>query len=146
MSEKPQVKLKWTNRKKAVVVVVAILLLITVPIFTQLFLEIRESKMIFRAFQNAMIAKNYQAAYNLATPALKANVDYAAFVKVMDTLITRVGAFQNFDISEVEVHNDENGHFSTIRTRLVFERGQLPFVFILKKESDRWLIYSFNEQ
>jgi hypothetical protein len=146
MSEKPQVKLKWTNRKKAVVVVVAILFLIIVPIFTHLFWEIHESKGVFRTFQNALIAKNYQTAYNLTTPALKANVDYAAFVKVLDALTTRVGAFQNFNISEAEVRNDENGHFATIRTRLVFERGQLPFVFILKRESDRWLIYSFNEQ
>jgi hypothetical protein len=140
--EKP----KWTKKKKAIVIIIAISFLIIVPISTNLFWEIHKANEVFRTFQNALISKDYQAAYNLTTPALKANVDYAAFVKVQDGLKIRVGSLQGFDISESAVRNNENGYFSTIRTNLVFERRQLPFIFVLKKESGHWLIYSFNEQ
>jgi hypothetical protein len=146
MSETQLAKPKWTKRKKVVVLVVSIWILISVRMFTHLFWELYQAKEALGVFSQALIAKDYQKAYSLTTPALKANVDYAAFVKVQDGLTARVGALQSFDNSEAAVRNDDNGPVATIRTRLVFERGRLPFVFVLKKESGRWLIYSLNEQ
>ena len=146
MNETQTAKTKWTTKKKVLVVVIAALLLISVPIFAHLFWEIHEAKMALRAFNQALIAKDYQRAYNLTTPALRANVDYAPFVKVQDGLTARVGALRSSDTSEAEVRDDENGNLATIRARLIFERGELPFVFVLKKQGGSWLINSFNEQ
>jgi hypothetical protein len=146
MSDTQLAKPKWTRRKKVIVAAVAIVLAISVPIFAHLFWEIHEAKVVLGVFNQALIAKDYQKAYSLTTPALRANVDYSAFVKVQDGLTARVGALKSSDDGEAEVRDDENGNFATIRTSLVFERGQLPFVFVLKKESGHWLIYRFNEQ
>jgi len=137
---------KWANNKKNIILAIAVLLVISVPIFARLFWEVHEAREAFGAFNQALITRDYHKAYDLTTSALKANVSYEAFVKVQSVLTDRVGALKNFDNIDTEVREDQNGHFATIRTRLIFERGQLPFIFSLKKENNQWLIYSFNEQ
>ncbi len=146
MSETELVRPKWSKWKKATVAVVVVALFIALPIFAHLFWEIHKARQVFAAFNQALIARDYQKAYNLTAPALMSNVSYEAFVGVENGLAARVGGLQRTDISESSVRDDKNGDFATIRTRLIFERRQLPFVYVLKKENGRWLIYSFNEQ
>jgi hypothetical protein len=145
MSDTQLAKPKWTRRKKVIVAAVAIVLLISVPIFAHLFWEIHKAGQVFSAFNQALIAREYQKAYDLTTPALKANVTYEAFVGVQNGLATRVGALRSFNSGKSEVNEDEDGSFATIHAHLTFERGELPFVFVLKKENGHWLIYKFQE-
>jgi hypothetical protein len=145
MPETQLTKPKWTRRKNAIVVIAAILFLTLAPIFTLLFWEMHVAEKVFNSFNQALIAKQYETAYAITTPALKANVTYEAFVGVQNRLEARVGALRSFTRISSEVKDDEAGFFATIHARLVFDKGELSFAYVLKKENGHWLIYSFNE-
>jgi len=146
MQVESKAKPKWTKKKKMIVAFIVVVVVIATPIFARLFWEIHEAGKAFSTFNQALVAKDYPKAYALTTPELKTNVSYDAFVGVQSGLATRVGALRSFDSIQTEVRDDENGYFATIRSQLVFERGSLPFVFVLKKENGSWLVNSFKEQ
>jgi hypothetical protein len=111
-----------------------------------LFWQLYEANNAFHAFTDALIAKRYQAAYDLTSPELKASADYSTFVKVQDDLARRMGNLQivNSDNSEVKERSD--GWYATVEASLVFDHGSLPFIFVLKKAGRTWQIYNFREQ
>jgi hypothetical protein len=145
MSEAQPTKPKWTRRKKVIAISAVILLLIIVPIFTHLFWEMHEAGKVFSAFNRALIAKDYQRAYSLTAPDLQSTVNYQAFIAVHDGISSRHGALTSYTREETEVKDDRDGWFANIHARLVFERGEQPFLFVLKRVDGHWRVYSYKE-
>ena len=145
MSDSNPEKTKWSKKKKLIVIVVLIMLVIGLVVFVPLFEEMPKVEKVFSAFNRALIARNYQQAYDLATPTTKASVTYEAFVTEQNSLAARVGPLRSFESTDTEVRSEGGGYIATIHARLVFEKGELPFLVVLKTVNGRWMIYKSHE-
>jgi hypothetical protein len=115
-------------------------------IMSGLFWELHEANKALRGFSDALIAKQYERAYQFTSPELRATADYPTFVKVHDGLTLRSGDLKNVEVSQSEVKEHSDGWYAAVDADMVFAHGSLPFVFILKKENSSWKIYSYHEQ
>ena len=72
--------------------------------------------------------------------------DFRAFSKVHSDLVARVGELKQINIEQVETQALHGGWYSNAETRMIFERGDLRFLFVLKNEDKTWKVVSYQEQ
>jgi hypothetical protein len=144
VGEGPSAKPKWTTRRKLLVAFGVLIGSAMVVIPSGLFWELHEANTAFRGFTGALIAKQYERAYDFTSPALRATADYATFVNVHDGLTLRMGNLESVEINKSEVNERKDGWYATLDACLVFDHGSLPFV--LKKAGRSWEIYNYREQ
>jgi hypothetical protein len=138
-------KTRWTKGRIAIVSTIAIIGAVTIAVAPALFWQLHEARQSFGKFSSAIIAKNYRAAYALTSPELQHTTDYTAFVKPHDELNSRFGDLERIDAGNYEVKERSNGWYGTMEADMVFEHTALPFTFTLKKENNRWQIYSYHQ-
>ena len=146
VSEESQVKSKWTTRRKLLGSLALLIAAIMVVILPGIFWELHKANKALRAFSVALIAKQYDRAYDFTSPELRAVTGYPTFVKVHDGLTLRFGDLQNVEVDESSVKDRNDAWYATVETQMIFARGSVPFVFVLKKENGSWKIYSYHEQ
>jgi hypothetical protein len=146
MTENSIVQTKPKRRKIFIIISVAAVVF-SVPVIVNIpnFRGMLEARKVFEAYHNAIIAKDYAAAYNFLAPETKANVSYEKFLVIEDGLGKRVGALVSYSTSEMNTRGDDDRLITTIRATLRFERGSLEFDYVLKKEQGVWFIYKFDE-
>jgi len=122
-------------------VMFSVVMIANIPNFQGMF----EAREVFKAYNQALIAKDYAMAYNLLAPETKANVSYDKFVGIEDKLGERIGALRSFSTSKMDTKGDEENLVTTIQANLTFEKGTLQFEYVFKKEHGIWFVYRFNE-
>jgi hypothetical protein len=146
MDEELKVKSKWTMRRKLLVTFALLIGVVMVVILPGVFWELHEANSALHGFSDALIAKQYARAYDLTSQELRASTDFSAFVKVHDGLTVRFGDLKKIDVNQSNVKDQKDGWYATINAHMIFARGSLPFVFILKKDNESWKIYSYHEE
>jgi hypothetical protein len=146
VTQDTKVKSKWTTRRKVLTLVAVLACAPMLAIPLGLFWELHEANKCPRGFSDALIAKEYERAYDFTSPELRAAADYPSFLKINDGLTLRMGALKSVDVENSEIKDHIYGWSGTVDADLTFERGTLSFVFVLKKTRGAWKIYSYREQ
>lgn len=139
-------KSKLITWRKALITLAILIGATMVVILPGVFWELHQANVAFRSFSEALISGQYERAYDFAAPELRSTTDYASFVKVHESLNTRMGSLEHVETSHSEVQDKTDGWYATIDAQLVFVRGSLPFVFVLRKHNHSWEIYSYHER
>jgi hypothetical protein len=140
------IKSKRTKRRK---ILVAIGILFAVPlvvIMPGLFWELHEATTALHGFTDALIAKQYERAYEFTSPEFRGATDYPTFVKAQDGLTIRMGDLKDVEVSHAEIKDRTDGWHGTAEVEMNFARGNLEFDYVLKKENHSWKIYGYQEQ
>jgi len=146
MTQESGNKSKWTKRRK-ILVAIAILFAVPLVVFMPgLFWELHKASTALHGFTDALIAKQYERAYEFTSPELRAVTDYPAFVKLHDGLTLRMGDLKDVEVSQIDIKERSDGWHGTADVQMNFARGSLGFAFVLKKENHSWKIYSYQEQ
>jgi hypothetical protein len=141
-----KIKSKWTTRRK---VLTSLAILIFIPILViapGLFWELHNANDCLRGFGDALVSKQYEQAYDMTAPEFRTSADYSTFLKVHRDLTLRMGELRKVEVGDSEVKDRADGWYGTVDADLVFDRGTLSFVFVLKKAQGGWRIYSYHEQ
>jgi hypothetical protein len=146
MNEAQTTKPAWTKRKKTFFIIGALIVVAAVPAFTWMFMEMHAANQALTTFGEALVSRDYERAYNLTSSEFRAAVTKAAFVDQQEALATHLGALKKVVPGASETVGNQNGWSSTISVRLQFERAERRFAFVMKKEGDLWLVYSYTEQ
>lgn len=117
-----------------------------VVIFPGLIWELHGTNKAFRGFSDALIAKQYEQAYDFTSKEFRESTDFQTFVKVHDGLTVRMGDLKSVEASHIDVKDRGDGWYGTVEASMVFDRGSLPFIFVLKKAGRSWEIYNYHEQ
>jgi hypothetical protein len=148
MTEGPMAQGMPKRRGKTFLVLIAIFVVVfstvmiaNIPNLQGMF----EARAVFKAFNEALITRDYAMAYNLLAPETKANVSYEKFAGIQDKLRERVGTLRSFSTSKMDTKGDSDNLVTAIQASCRFESGKLHFEYVLKKEHGVWFIYSFNE-
>jgi hypothetical protein len=146
MTDESKNKPKWTTRRKLLIALVILIGIPIVVILPGVFWELYEANRAIHGFSDALIAKQYERAYEFTAPELRAVTDYPTFVKAHEGLTLRMGDLKSVEVNQSEVKDKSEGWYGTADINMIFTRGSLPFVFVLKKENHSWQIYSYREQ
>jgi hypothetical protein len=139
-------KKPWSNQRKILIGIAVVFLLIMVPLFTDLFLEMRDAKKVYNSFNEDWVARDYTKALALITPGLDPGIAHKSFLDFFKTLDVRVGGLRSFKNGGVETKEDSLGSRTTIHAHLIFERGELDFVYTLKKTQGRWYVDKIDQE
>jgi hypothetical protein len=146
MSEKPQMKMKWLTLRNLIIAFAVLTGLAMAAIAPGLFWELHKANQALTLFGEALIAKQYDKAYNLTAKELRNVSDYPNFVKAHNDLTNRMGNLRKIHINQSSVKDKSDGWYGTMDAEFIFDRGNLPFAVILKKEDQSWKIYSYHEE
>jgi len=137
---------EWTLSRKILVAFLALACTATAVIAPPLFWELHEANKALRSFSDALIAKRYGSAYDFASKEFRATVEFSTFQKTHNELTARMGDLKSVEITHSEVKDKQDGWYGTAETSMDFSRGNLSFLFDLKKEGNSWKIYSYHEE
>jgi len=117
-----------------------------VTILPWVFWQLHDANTALHGFTDALIAKQYERAYGLTASEFRTFTDYGTFVKVHDGLTLRMGDLKSVEWSQSEAKERSDGWYATMDAHLIFTRGSLDFVMVLKKENSSWMVYSYHEE
>ena len=137
---------QWSMKKKVVLVIGLAVFLPLVTIVPGLFWQLHEADSCLRNFGDELARKDYAAAYRETSPELRSVTDFTHFVSINQTLVVRTGGLESVHVSSSSVRRREGTWWATADVEVIFNRGSLPFTFILKKQDQGWQIYSYQEQ
>ncbi|HXR39304.1 MAG TPA: hypothetical protein VN776_09435 [Terracidiphilus sp.] len=146
MNEEAKIKSKWTTRRKVLTSLAILICIPTLVIAPGLFWELHLANSCFRAFNDALVAKQYERAYDLTSPEFRASTDYPPFLKIHNDLTLRMGGLKKVDVIGSNIQEHSDGWFGTVDADMIFDRGTLHFTFVLKKANSGWRIYNYREQ
>lgn len=106
-------------------------------------LQFRGANRVFDGFTDALISKNYTAAYQFTAPEFRAAANYDDFVKVNRDLTDRMGELKKVETNQSDVNEHHDGWVGVIDAELTFAKGDLEFKFKLKKENGVWKIFGY---
>jgi hypothetical protein len=149
MTSEGAIEKRNRRRPKTIIIAVSAILIVvycsvaisSIPTFRAMF----EARKVFKAYNEALIAKDYAMAYNLLAPETKANVSYEKFVDIQNKVGNRAGQFLSYSTSETDTKGEEGQRFTTIEAYLKYAKGNLQFEYVLKEERGVWFVYSFQE-
>jgi hypothetical protein len=139
-------KKPWSRRRKIFIGFGTVFLLIMIPTCVYLFLEMRDAKRVYNAFNEDWIARDYPKALSLITPGLEPNTAHKSFLDFFKTLDTRVGGLRSFKNGGIDTEENAIGSHTTIHSHLTFERGELDFVYVLKKTQGKWYVDKIDQE
>lgn len=96
-------------------------------------------------YTDTLIKKDYQTAYNIASPAFRAAVSQQDLADYHARLTTRLGAIKSARQTNWEIETKNGVTKSTIQATLDFEHGSEPFEFVLIQEQGTWRVLSYKE-
>jgi hypothetical protein len=146
MNEAQVTKPVRTKRKRIFMMIGAAILVLALPAFTWMFMEMHAANKALVAFGEALVSKDYDRAYSLTNSDFQAEMDKAAFVEQQKALSMRLGPLKKTVLGASETVGNQHGWSSTISVRFEFERAERQFAFVMKKEGGAWLVYSYTEQ
>jgi hypothetical protein len=123
----------------------ALVLVATIAILPGVFWELHRANAALHGFSDALVAKDYGRAYGLTSPTLQSNTKYDVFVKIHRDLEARFGDLKQIEIGNSEVNDRTDAWYGTAEANMIFAKGQVPFIFTLKKEKNEWKIYGYRE-
>jgi hypothetical protein len=135
MNNELREKTKSTTRRKLLVTCLIVIGVGFVVVMFGVSWQLHEANTAVHRFTDALIAKQYETAYDSASKEFRESVDFSTFVKVHDALTVRMGELKSVEITESEVKEKSDGWHGTAEADLTFSRGSLTFTFILKKEN-----------
>jgi hypothetical protein len=94
-------------------------------------------------YTDALIRKDYQGAYNSASPGLRSATSFADLVAYHDKLTNAHGALKSVKQANWHVQTENGVTSSTIQATLQFDRDSMGFEFVLRKEGGVWRVYSY---
>ena len=139
-------KKPWSRRRKIVVAIIAIYLVFMIPFSVLMFREMSHAKSVFNSFNEDWMAHNYSNAVSLLTPVADPATGRKSFVDFFNLLGGRVGSLRSYKSTGIETSDNASGWRTTIHAHLTFERGELDFVYVLKKTQDHWYIDKIDQE
>jgi len=120
--------------------------ILMVAVLSQTSRQASSAKKVFQAFTNALVAKDYAAAYQLTSQSFRATNHYGAFADSYQNLAAQMGDLKKVTYSRFDVNEYREGWFGNVDADLVFANGDLRLAVTLKKEDGAWKIYRYREQ
>jgi hypothetical protein len=96
-------------------------------------------------YTDALIRKDYQGAYNMASPQFRADNSFDALLQYHAKLTDSLGALKSVKQSAWKVDTENDVFFARIRVDLQFERGSQAFQFTLRKEDGTWRVLKYGK-
>lgn len=96
-------------------------------------------------YTDALIQRDYESAYEVASPAFRAVTSYSALVADQVKLTERFGSLQCANQTYWDIDSINNAKAASIKVNLQFERGRVNFEFALRKEDGIWRVLSYKE-
>ncbi|MEO6815509.1 MAG: hypothetical protein ABI177_02310 [Edaphobacter sp.] len=146
LSEDIKGKSKWTRRKKVLAIVAVIIALVAIPQFVYLFMQSHAANQIFTTFSKALVAKDYQRAYNLTSSEFQSVTSEQAFVSQQESLCSDLGGLEEITEGSYETQRHSEGWSSDISARFVCKRAEKQVDFTLKKQGNGWKVYGYRER
>jgi hypothetical protein len=137
---------KWTRRKRVLVIVAVIIALVAIPQFVYLFMQAHAANQTFATFGRALVAKDYQRAYNLTSPEFQSATSEATFVSQQESLCSDLGGLEKITEGSYETQRHSDGWSSAISARFTCKQAEKQIDFALKKQGNVWRVYGYRER
>ena len=125
--------------------IVAVILTVSTFAFAWLFIEIQNATRTFNTYSNFLIQKDYDSAYALTTGDFQAALTKSAFIDQQKALCLHLGALKRVIQGSSETDGNQYGWTSIVHARFVYEQAEREFVFVMKKQSNKWKVFSYKE-
>jgi Protein of unknown function (DUF3887) len=96
-------------------------------------------------YTDALIRKDYQGAYKMASPELRAATSFADLVQLHNKLFDQFGALKTVKQTYWHIETKNGMNCSTIQARFQFERASQMFEFELHEENGSWHVFSYKQ-
>jgi hypothetical protein len=146
MDTELKTKKKWSLRRKILTAFLAMAGVATMVIMPGLFWDLHEANKALHGFCDALVAKQYKAAYGFTSKEFQASVDFKTFAQVHGDLTLRMGDLKSAEVTHSEIKDQSGGSYGTAETTMNFAHGSLTFIYVLKKNGGSWEIYNYHEQ
>jgi hypothetical protein len=146
LSEDIKTKAKRTRRKKVLVMVASIVALVAIPQFVYLFMQAHAANQTFAMFSRAIVAKDYQRAYNLTSPEFQSATSEPTFVNQQESLCSDLGGIEKITEGSYETQKHSDGWSSDISARFTCKQAEKQVDFTLKKQGNVWKVYGYRER
>jgi hypothetical protein len=136
----------WTKRKTVMMVVAAVIILALAPLFAWMFMQTHEANKAFSVFSEALIAKDYDRAYELTSPEFHTAMSETAFANQQAALCSKLGELRQVEMAAFDTGEHEDGWTSYVSARFIFAHEERLFDFKMKKEGADWKVFGYSER
>jgi hypothetical protein len=143
--EEAEGKIQWLKMVAALILSMLGVLAIAAAIYGPGMWKARSPELAFQNYNRAMVARDYEAAWAMLAPETTNSGTLAGFTYVQQGLIEKHGELRGFEEGKVDTHLEDPAMMA-IHATLIYEKGRVPFVFLLKKRHFSWDIYGAIEE
>jgi hypothetical protein len=139
------VEIQWAKIRKALIVAAIFTVLILLAVYGPAMWKMHSAQAVFNAYNQALVKKDYAAAYELLSPETRAAGSLNGLIQVQQALTDKHGEVRGFEEGAINTHL-EDPHLISIHAVLICEKDKVPYVFLLKKKFLLWEIYGAIEE
>jgi len=129
----------------AAVVVLGLLTVVCVAGVKLIAAGFQEPSRAMALYTDALIRKDYQGAYKMASPDFRAVTSLDDLVQIHKKLSEQFGALKSVKQTYWHIETKGGVTFSTIQAAFQFERASQIFEFELHEENGTWRVFSYKQ-
>jgi hypothetical protein len=111
-----------------------------------MFHEKQNARFTLKRYDDALVAKEYNAAYSLRDPELQRLLSESDFQKSHETAESHYGGLEKIMLEAGEKIGDQNGMTVVINARVIYAHAEDHFAVTMKKEGDLWFVHDYRYQ
>lgn len=143
--EDPDVQIQWAKIKTILILAAILVVLILIALHGPRLWKTHSAEQLFRSYNQALVNKDYAAAYDLLATETRAAGSLEGFIQVQQSLIDKHGEMHGFEEKSIDTHLQDSTMIA-IHASLICEKGQVPYVFLLRKKYLFWVVYGAIEE
>lgn len=140
-----------TSRMQIGLRLIAFVWLVGVIILSPKFIEAhrqsRDLQHVFTVYAMSVLNHNYEQAYGFCSGDFRDAMPFDRFVDLQKHMEQQYGVLRSFKRRAYEVHGKGNPQYwrGVLDADFVYENKTLKFEFVFHKESDRWVIFGYEQ-
>lgn len=141
----PKAAIPWPKIKRILKFAVPLLLVILALVYGPQMWRTRSAEAAFQNYNRAKVAKNYAAAYELLTEETRNAGSIEGFIQVQQANIAKYGELRGFAEQTINAHL-QDPKMVAIHASMIYDKGRVPFVVLLKRQTLFWVVYGDIEE
>jgi hypothetical protein len=141
----PKGEMQWPKIRLILLITGAALLLIPAVVYLPGIWRARNVQAAYHSYNKALVAKDYETAYNLLSEETRAAGSLEGFVQVQQAAIEKHGPLRGFEEGEMNARLEDQ-RLIAIHTTMIYEKDRVPYAVLLKKHMFVWEIWGVIEE
>jgi hypothetical protein len=111
-----------------------------------MFHEKQQARLTLMKYDDALVAKEYDLAFDIRDPELKRLLSESDFQKSHEIAESRYGRLDKIMLKPGEKVGDQNGMTVVINARVIYAHAEDHFAVTMKKEGNLWFVHDYRYQ